>query len=309
MYHKKFSHDPIVLKLLVDVVYLLDFAQIILLHEFAWDVFVTGIAVKGGVPTPQVNVSVHTMITSIIAAMVQIFFAWRVYFLRRDSIIVKIVVIVILMLAVQQCTSCLTAVGLYLHAGTSESGIALLRSGSKLTQAWLIGAVICDLIIATAMTIILIQYSRASSIKRTQTLVRSLIVRSVETGTMTLLFTVLNLVLFTLLPTNYVYMVFDRSISKLYSNALLLSLNARQEKGAYNTSTNWNSIDVSTGNSTNNNNNTYGLTVMSPGKFRQGFSSTGSGGGVHISKQSDTVIDQLDPYKPTTTLIPESDSV
>ncbi|KAG7087481.1 hypothetical protein E1B28_013444 [Marasmius oreades] len=286
-YKSKFPRDPILLKSFVGLVYLMDFVQIILLHEFCWDVFVTGIGVKGGLPTPQAGTAVHTMLTGIIACMVQIFFAWRVFSLRRDSIIVKIVVVLIVLLALEQCAFCLAAVGLYLHAGANAASVDLLKRGTKYDQAWLIGAVICDLFIALSMTTILVQYSRASKVKRTQTLVKSLIVRSVETGTVTFVVTVINLVLFVLFPQNYLYMIFDRSISKLYSNALLLSLNARQT-GADVSTTNWNNTRPDT----SNGNNAFGLTVVSG--LSHGYSSN-SGNTLHISKQTttDTHADQL----------------
>jgi len=277
------------------------------MHEFCWDVYVTGIGVKGGVPTPQPDTAVHSMITGIIAAMVQIFFAWRVYSLRKESIIVKGVAIIIVLLAVEQCTSCVTGVGLYLHAGADIASVALLEKGTALTKAWLIGAVICDLIIATAMSTILIQYSRSSRIRQTKALVKSLIVRSVETGTMTFVFTVINLVLFLLFPNNYLYMIFDRSISKLYSNALLLSLNARQS-GANISTTNWNSMDMSSSRSASNN-NTFGLKVVSSAamKSNRGFSSSrGTGDTIHVSKQTDVHMDEH--YKPSATYIAETDT-
>ncbi|KAJ8091401.1 hypothetical protein PM082_015119 [Marasmius tenuissimus] len=267
----------------VFVIYLLNFTQIILMHEFCWDVFVTGVGVKNGLPSPQAGTAVHTMLTGIVSATVQIFFAWRVYSLRKSSIVVKIAAILIVLLALEQCASCLTAVGLYLRAGNDAAGVELLRQGTKFDQAWLIGAVICDLIIAAAMTTILVQYSRESTVARTQTLVKSLIVRSVETGTITFVVQLINLILFVLYPTNFVYMIFDRSISSLYSNALLLSLNARQT-GADIHTTNW-------ANSTHpgsHDKNSYGLTVVSGLSSSRGTGSTVPVHPVHISKHTTT---------------------
>ncbi|KAF9255312.1 hypothetical protein L218DRAFT_356325 [Marasmius fiardii PR-910] len=57
---------------------------LILLHMFCWDVWVTGLAIQGGVPTPQPDAGAHTMmsshdflrLTSTVSAMFQGFFAW-----------------------------------------------------------------------------------------------------------------------------------------------------------------------------------------------------------------------------------------
>ena len=44
-------------------------------------------------------------------------------------------------------------------------------------------------------------------VPRTQTLVKSLVVRSVETGTITFVVQLINLILFVLYPNNFIYMV------------------------------------------------------------------------------------------------------
>ncbi|KAF9256094.1 hypothetical protein L218DRAFT_1081503 [Marasmius fiardii PR-910] len=251
----------------------MDLAQIILLHMFCWDVWVTGLAIQGGAPTPQPDTGAHTMMTGIISAMVQGFFAWRVYSLKRESPVVKVVSVLIIILALMQSVSCVAGVSLFFAAGKE----------AVFTQVWMIGAVICDLVIAVSMSWILIIYSRASNIKRTRSLVQSLILRSVETGTVTFVFTLINLILFLKMPENYIYMVFDRTLSKLYSNALFLSLNARQS-GADVSTTNWSNTRVGDHSSVSHNTNSYGLTVVSrPPRFKQDTETS-----IHIAKQTDT---------------------
>ncbi|KAG7089987.1 hypothetical protein E1B28_011609 [Marasmius oreades] len=237
-YEVKFPRDRIALKIFVWLVYIMDLTQIVLLHMFCWDVWVTGLAIQGNAPTPQPDTGAHTMMTAIISAMIQGFFAWRVYVLKRDSLIVRITAATIVLLAFTQCISCVCGVSSYYVAGKKASSVALEIELAVFTQIWMIGAVVCDLLIAVSMTWILISYNRASKVKRTRTLVKSLILRSVETGTVTFAFTMVNLILFWIMPQNYIYMVFDRTLSKLYSNALFLSLNAR-ECGADVSTTNW----------------------------------------------------------------------
>ncbi|KAF9266402.1 hypothetical protein L218DRAFT_1074867 [Marasmius fiardii PR-910] len=284
-YEAKFPRDPVSLKILGKfwLVYLMDLAQIILLHMFCWDVWVTGLAIQGGAPTPQPDTGAHTMMTGIISAMVQGFFAWRVYSLKRESPIVKVVSVLIIILALMQSVSCVAGVSLFFAAGKEAASVALEVKLAVFTQVWMIGAVICDLVIAVSMSWILIIYSRASNIKRTRSLVQSLILRSVETGTVTFVFTLINLILFLKMPENYIYMVFDRTLSKLYSNALFLSLNARQS-GADVSTTNWSNTRVGDHSSVSHNTNSYGLTVVSrPLRFKQDTETS-----IHIAKQTDT---------------------
>ncbi|KAF9259993.1 hypothetical protein L218DRAFT_628821 [Marasmius fiardii PR-910] len=67
----------------------------------------------------------------------------------------------------------------------------------------------------------LIRYRRASRIRSTWPIIKARIFCSVETGTVTFAFTLINLVLFLIYTDNYLYMI-------LYSDALLLGLNARR---------------------------------------------------------------------------------
>ncbi|KAF9260455.1 hypothetical protein L218DRAFT_962613 [Marasmius fiardii PR-910] len=278
VYLSKFPRDPILLKCFVGGIFLIITAQLLLMHEFCWDVYVTGIGIQANSPSPQVGTAVHTILTAIVSGTIQVFFAWRIYTLRRDSIIVKIIAVLIVLLALENSAACMAGSSSFLAAANSANGVDLLRRFAKLPQAWMIGAVICDLFIAAAMTTILIQYGRASSVKRTKTLVKSLILRSVETGTVTFIFTLINLVLFELYPQNYVYMIFDRPLASLYANALLVSLNARQS-GANISTTNWSNIRVDSSYNTNS----FGLAVVSgPHGYTQRSDA------IHIAKQTTT---------------------
>ncbi|KAF9266414.1 hypothetical protein L218DRAFT_67039 [Marasmius fiardii PR-910] len=67
----------------------------------------------------------------------------------------------------------------------------------------------------------LIRHRRASRTRSTWPIIKARIFCSVETGTVTFAFTLINLVLFLIYTDNYLYMI-------LYSNDLLLGLNARR---------------------------------------------------------------------------------
>ncbi|KAF9261915.1 hypothetical protein L218DRAFT_1078311 [Marasmius fiardii PR-910] len=229
LYRVRFPRDPLTLQVFVGFIFLADFVQIILLHIFSWEIFVTGKAIQGDVVTPTSSSGIHSILTCIISAMVQNFFAWRIYNLRKNSILVKFVVVLIVLLAILQSVSGITGVSLFLVATSGTTSSAdLLRKLSIFVELWLIGAVVCDLFIAVAMTWILILFRRDSINRTTKSLIKSVILRSVETGIVTFIFTLIDLVLFLLYPDNYLFMVFDRSLSKIYTNALLLSLNARR---------------------------------------------------------------------------------
>ncbi|KAF9266410.1 hypothetical protein L218DRAFT_996589 [Marasmius fiardii PR-910] len=141
----------------------MDLAQLILLHMFCWDVWVTGLAIQGGVPTPQPDARAHTMMTGLISAMFQGFFAWRVYSLWRECVIIKIVSVLIILLALMQSMSCVAGVGLFFAAGKEAASVTLEVRLVVFTQVWMIGAVVCDLVIAVAMTWITYAIARQKS--------------------------------------------------------------------------------------------------------------------------------------------------
>ncbi|KIJ15537.1 hypothetical protein PAXINDRAFT_77341, partial [Paxillus involutus ATCC 200175] len=92
---------------------------------------------------------------------------------------------------------------------------------------WMIANFACDLIITTEMTRLLFQRGAASSFKDTRGLVTKLIRLTVETGAVTTAAMLLQFLLSQFDNSNGSSVQLFYSISRLYANCLLATLNAR----------------------------------------------------------------------------------
>jgi len=180
---------------LVYGVYVLEILQVIFILMFAWDMFVNGYGNPSVLFVITWPDAAHSMTGALIAGMVQLFFAWRVYSLRKHSLLVRGVSILIVLLGLLQTLSGIVGASLFLEASAKSSNSELAKL-SSLVELWLISSFVCDLVVATAMTAILINYSNRSLVKSTRAMVKNLVIHSVETGTVTVAAALLDLVLF-----------------------------------------------------------------------------------------------------------------
>ncbi|KAF9254156.1 hypothetical protein L218DRAFT_588446 [Marasmius fiardii PR-910] len=90
---------------------------------------------------------------------------------------------------------------------------------------WFVASAIADVLITVALVFTLNR--RRTGLSRTTSAINRIIRLTIQTGLVTMVFALLDLFLFTLSPKTAVSFVFDFCISKLYTNALLSSLNAR----------------------------------------------------------------------------------
>ncbi|KIK02584.1 hypothetical protein K443DRAFT_96641, partial [Laccaria amethystina LaAM-08-1] len=94
---------------------------------------------------------------------------------------------------------------------------------------WLSGTFVCDFFIVATMTTMLVQAKLESSLKSTQRLLDRLILITLETGAVTLIVTLVQLIFYVKFPTNgrqQVSVMYE--LGGLYSNALLAVLNGRK---------------------------------------------------------------------------------
>jgi len=109
-------------------------------------------------------------------------------------------------------------------------------------QIWLAGSFAADVLIAITMLAILRGMRSRSTFRDTGDIITKISRHSVQTGALTALSALAQLVLFVRLPTTNLHQVFAYILGKLYSNSLLANLNARvspSEQGTYL----WNSND------------------------------------------------------------------
>ncbi|KAJ3880906.1 hypothetical protein F5051DRAFT_322848, partial [Lentinula edodes] len=237
IYYLNFPKDLKWHKVLVYIVYLLDWAQTCsaTYDAFHWFVYGWGsIDALYDLYSTFLNVPI---LSSVIAAIVQVFFAWRIWRLTQS----RIISVLIVLLALLQMGGGI-AVGIFVWRDSSEAA----RSDGLVSAVGvrLAGSAFADTVIAISMTyFVSVNYSRLDNCSRVHRLfqllrsksqvmghmnnvVTRLIRLTIETGTMTAIAAIVDLVFF-LKATNGLHQVSGVILCKLYSNSLLVLFNNR----------------------------------------------------------------------------------
>ncbi|KAF8140820.1 hypothetical protein K438DRAFT_1983452 [Mycena galopus ATCC 62051] len=226
-FHICFPNERTWLKALVYTIFCLEVAQTGITSHFAYSILVVGWgnpAVFEKLPWSSLAVPIFTGITS---ATVQIFFAGRIWILKRNEVWARAVASLIILLAFMQSLAAIISDAKF--AATTE--VAELASLVRGVKVWLYGSAVCDFLITFTMLFILTQYRRNTPWKKTDSLLTKLIYNTVETGAVTSLVAIADAVLFTKFPDNNIHQVPAFMLGKLYSNVLLASVNARAQDG------------------------------------------------------------------------------
>ncbi|KAF4563891.1 hypothetical protein EYR36_003135 [Pleurotus pulmonarius] len=160
------------------------------------------------------------IINALVASIVQIFFAWRIY--RLSSIIwVSIPIVLVSLLQLSAAT--------YYDAKVIEgaNSILALLSLTEWVDTWLISSAVCDILISTAMITILARASIKSHFRRSSASLNQIIKFTVETGFVTTIGAVVEVILWRTMSQNSFHFIFFLTLGRLYSNVLLASLNSR----------------------------------------------------------------------------------
>ncbi|KAF9031539.1 hypothetical protein BDZ89DRAFT_1158870 [Hymenopellis radicata] len=160
-----------------------------------------------------------------ISCTVQLFFSWRIKVLGGRPIF-TVVSIFMALLSLTQLSA-----GLAFGIMGADPGYARdLNKIAKFTavaEVYVIGAFSCDALIAIVLSYIL-WTMKSHSMKRTGGLLNTIIIRTIQSGTITAVVSCVEIVFFLRMPRSYVYLTPAYTVSKLYSNILFANLNGRQ---------------------------------------------------------------------------------
>ncbi|KAJ7698008.1 hypothetical protein B0H17DRAFT_978399 [Mycena rosella] len=226
-YYQTFSFDQLFLRILVNTLFVLDLAQTFVSTHFAWYFIVTmwGNASDFGV-VPW-SASMIPILCGIVAGTVQIFYAWRIWVLAPDQRLLKGMAVLIVLLALTQCTSAIVAGALVLRTPTQGE---LLVIKPEVTT-WLSCSFIVDFFITASMTFILTQAKDQSGWGPSETVITALIHRVVQTGAASAVCAAIDLWMFVGYPGTNIHFVPAFILGKVYTNSLMLTLNLRRPLG------------------------------------------------------------------------------
>ncbi|EDR11054.1 uncharacterized protein LACBIDRAFT_315353 [Laccaria bicolor S238N-H82] len=235
--------DMIGIKLAVGLAFILDMARSMSVTSAGWERLVSG----WGDPTSFSRISIFAAmtvpLTGLESCVVQTFFAWRIWNLRRGSKVGRFVPCIIssvrglhgfLFFVLRVCVQ----VALVQFAAAVVHGICCYQSDNfnigkewlKLsTEIWLSGSFLCDCIIVMTMIILLVQAKLESSFVLTRRLIDRLIIVTLETGAITVVVILVQLGIYIKYPEDALQHVAVMYIlGGLYANVLLAVLNGRK---------------------------------------------------------------------------------
>ncbi|KAJ7028771.1 hypothetical protein C8F04DRAFT_1118580 [Mycena alexandri] len=218
IYHVNFPKDKPILKALVYGIYLLDWAQTCsaTYDAFQWFVYGWGdISVLYLVYTDFLNVP---LLSSIIGALVQIFYGWRIWIFSKSKVLFGVVCL----LACLQLGGGI-AVSYYLFMDASETSTNPHLNQTVAVR--LAGSAVVDAVISVSMTYFLLR-SKAQALGPMTNVMTRLVRLTIETGTITVMMAILDLVFF-LKEHNELHQVSGVVLCKVYSNTLLVLFNNR----------------------------------------------------------------------------------
>ncbi|KAJ7643119.1 hypothetical protein DFH06DRAFT_602544 [Mycena polygramma] len=217
-YFQKFVKDTVWLKSLVAFLWALDTLQLVLIGHVLYYWVITNYANPKVLAVSVWSFNIGILVTNFIVLIVELFLARRVYILsNKNKLLTGIIVILSFTyfgfeLAVQVRTFQLKKISLFFEFQWIASvGLAC--------------AAAADLIIAASLCFYLLR-SR-TGIKTTDTMVNRLILYAMNTGLLTAIIVLVDMICFLTMPKNLIHIAFNLVVGKLYTNSLLATLNFR----------------------------------------------------------------------------------
>ncbi|EMD32776.1 hypothetical protein CERSUDRAFT_99153 [Gelatoporia subvermispora B] len=219
-YYDRYSDDPKYLKSFVFLLFVLDLIHMVSVIDSLWFDLVPNYGNIAVFSTVPIGLALETGTTVSIGALVQCFFALRVWLLSRRNPLLPILIVAL--------SLAYFSVGIYYTAATRlrPTHAAVLKiQWSALTTLSL--GLAADIIITLSLVYYLLK-SR-SGLTRTDKLIDVLIVYTVNSGLLTTVAAICTLVLDRVLKNTLWDVIPYFLISKCYVNSVLATLNAREK--------------------------------------------------------------------------------
>ncbi|KIY62263.1 hypothetical protein CYLTODRAFT_427043 [Cylindrobasidium torrendii FP15055 ss-10] len=227
MYYETFKKDRIGIKAVVWSIFILETVFTIMTTIAAWNQYGDG---WGDLDTlTHIDWSWEPLppLNGLLATIAQGFYIWRIYNLTKSIWLP----ILLFSISLMQC-----CMAWYYAIYVSLNDLLLIKLLEKeaFVSAWLAGSATCDILITVSLVYILSRRRTKSSFDYTSSLVGRLIRYTMETGFLTTFGAIVELILWLTMQTNFIHFIFFLIIGRLYSNALMGTLNARSISRSYN---------------------------------------------------------------------------
>ncbi|THH17015.1 hypothetical protein EW146_g3717 [Bondarzewia mesenterica] len=167
-------------------------------------------------------------IDGLIAALVQSFYSWRIWTLSRSRTMKCISILIFVVALIQGLVAMVTAS--YFAAHSSRG---LLNRLHPAFATWLATSLAADILVAASMLWILYTAKAHTMWPESESLIARLITNAIGTGAAVAVCGLITLILFVTSPENSLqYLSGAYLLGKLYSNSVMVTLNARRSSRA-----------------------------------------------------------------------------
>ncbi|KAL1713052.1 hypothetical protein EV715DRAFT_296468 [Schizophyllum commune] len=224
--------DPLPIKLFVYTIAILDTVQTGFLTDLSYGLLVTRWGDVEGLAHRPWTALTLLVVNGLVAAMIQIFFSWRIWVLSGKKLWSYLLSGFIVIVALIQCLAAIISGARSAVISKTVSPIETVIAIFPGCVVWLAGSLLCDLIITVSMFLLLTRSRRGTPFRRTEDLLTRMINLTLETGLATTIVAALELSLLVARPYEEFHEAPGYALGKLYSNALLATLNARHLRHA-----------------------------------------------------------------------------
>ncbi|KAL4250774.1 hypothetical protein ABKN59_006072 [Abortiporus biennis] len=217
-YYKRYPSDHVLLKTLVACLTILDTLHLFFCGRTIYWYLVSNFGDFDNLDKTTWSMALQTDFNGIIGMAVEFFFARRVWIMSHNWFLTSVICV---LATIHFTLGILFTVESFILGEFSK-----FKSLTWITCTGLGCAAAADIIIALSMCIYLSK--KRTGIDRTDSLVTTLMIYSINTGLLTSIIATISVVLFAIMPLNFVWLCFFWILGKCYVNSLLASLNSRK---------------------------------------------------------------------------------
>ncbi|KAL5483634.1 hypothetical protein ACEPAI_8866 [Sanghuangporus weigelae] len=219
IYYQNSTRDPLHMKWTIAFLWVLDTLHLALISHTMYFYMVTNFTNLLTITDPTWSLCLHVIVTTFSDFIVRLFYARRVWIMSKRNWFLTSGVLIF------TSVTFISGLGFGIKIFSYSSTLEFTKLSWVLYTS-LGSAVAADIWVATTLCFFLAR-SR-SGFKSTDTKVNALILYIINTGLFTSLCATASFVTFAVMPHNYIFIGFYFSLPKLYFNALLAMLNARE---------------------------------------------------------------------------------
>ncbi|KAJ7487773.1 hypothetical protein FB451DRAFT_1528369, partial [Mycena latifolia] len=216
VYRLSFPNDKASIKWMVYIIFLVETVLTALNGYDVFNWFAAGFGDIINFGKPGVSPYYTPIMGSVMAMVVQWFFCYRIYIIKREALPLSIFIAL-----VSPAGGIGGGAAAFLSANEAHDHIRII-----FVYIWLIGDAVADVFIAGTMSFLLLRASRQQH-KQTNDIVKRIVRLTIETNALSTFVAILSLILFYGTPNTTYFICPTMVLAKLYANTLLVTFNNR----------------------------------------------------------------------------------